>query len=369
MPISRLIVWTAAAGAFLAITLGCTAKFAPHLFFKVPNIGFILYAITGGSPIPPYIVQGPFLEGSKGWLKKNDVVVSVGVKAGTTWMLYCSHQIRVKGDEEKHPFIDVMLNTPWPELIQTPGDDWEIQREKMNNTVLPDGSKVKDYWDHDDYPFRIFKSHEEPESFGDLIGGDKVKFLAMSRNGLDVVSSAVPFFDKHHDKFRQLWGNFPPSRTGSIQEEATTRLKQMLPGGLFSSWYFDYVNAWWKARNEKNVLLLHFSDAKKDLEGTVKKMARFYGVQLNGKQLKTVVEKCGFPHMKKQTHLMNYQLPLNPNFNATIMTNGAMTRKGTIGDGNAVFTTEERKEWLKAEEETFGDDPAKLRWAREGGEF
>lgn len=27
----------------------------------------------------------------------------------------------------------------------------------------------------------------------------------------------------------------------------------------------------------------------------------------------------------------------------------------------------DRKAWAKAEEEMFGDDPKKLRWAREGG--
>ena len=36
--------------ACFAIAIGSIAKFAPYLFFKVPNIGFILYAITGGSP-------------------------------------------------------------------------------------------------------------------------------------------------------------------------------------------------------------------------------------------------------------------------------------------------------------------------------
>lgn len=253
--------------ACFAIAIGSTAKFAPHLFFKVPNIGFILYAITGGSPIPPYISKEPFSQENRGWLKQNDVIVSTGVKSGTTWMLYCSHQIRVKGDEEKYPFRDVTFSTPWPGLIQVPGHSWKDTSEKMNSTVLNDGTKFKDYWDNEGYPFRVFKSHDVPEAFGDLIGGDKVKFLAMSRNGLDVVASMTPFFDAHSDEFRRVWGNFPPPAGGSMRDEAAARIKQMIPGGMFYDLYFSYVHKWWKVRNEKNVLLLHYSDAKKDLKG------------------------------------------------------------------------------------------------------
>jgi hypothetical protein len=29
----------------------------------------------------------------------------------------------------------------------------------------------------------------------------------------------------------------------------------------------------------------------------------------------------------------------------------------------------DREQWRKAEEEVFGDDPEKLKWAREGGKF
>ena len=76
------------------------------------------------------------------------------------------------------------------------------------------------------------------------------------------------------------------------------------------------------------------------LIGTVKKIAEFYGVELNPKEHKTVVEKCGFQYMKEHTHLFNYQLPLNRKFNGRIMENGAMTRKGIVGDGKVTFTEE-----------------------------
>jgi hypothetical protein len=51
--------------------------------------------MTGGA-LPPFMDNVPFQEGNQEWLKDGDVIVSTGAKAGTTWMLFCSHQIRVK---------------------------------------------------------------------------------------------------------------------------------------------------------------------------------------------------------------------------------------------------------------------------------
>lgn len=287
-------------------------------------------------------------------------------------MLFCAHQIRVRGDDEKYPFKDIMYNTPWFEFVSKPGESWEERRELWNTTILTDKTLLKDEWDHPDYPFRIFKSHGTPEIFGDLIGGNSkkdVKFLAMARNGLDQVASAAPFFDRHSNEFRRIWGGFPPADGGAGTNKhkvASERLQQMLPGNLFGDWHFNYVNKWWKVKNEKNVLLLHFSDAKKDLKGTVSKLADFYGVKLNITEKKKVVEKCSFKYMKENTHLFNYKIPLNPSYKGTIMQNGAMTRNGKIGDGKILFKEEEKALWSDTEEKEFGDDPEKLHWARHG---
>ena len=75
--------------ALIALVVGIVGKIAPHLFFKIPNVGFILWAITGHS-LPPYISFDMYEEGRTDWLKQNDVIVSVGVKAGPR---RCDHWI------------------------------------------------------------------------------------------------------------------------------------------------------------------------------------------------------------------------------------------------------------------------------------
>jgi hypothetical protein len=73
----------------------------------------------------------------------------------------------------------------------------------------------------------------------------------------------------------------------------------------------------------------------------VKRIAKFYGVKLNAKEHKEVVHKCGFSHMKQNTDMFNYKLPLNYGYgDSSIMNSGSMTRKGINGDGKATFTDE-----------------------------
>ena len=123
-------------------------------------------------------------------------------------MLYCTHQIRTKGtDVNDELFVDVSISTPWPDLRQSRTGTWAEQKERYNTTILADGRKMKDVWDHPSYPFRIFKSHYSPKVLPvGREGGNKIKYMAMVRNGLDMAASFTNFYSAHTPEFRSLWG-------------------------------------------------------------------------------------------------------------------------------------------------------------------
>ena len=193
--IKRIAIHLAVVLAAVAAGVGLIGKFKPELFLKVPNVGFILWAITG-HPVPPYVVHDAWDPNiMKSWIRGKDVVVATGPKSGTTWMLYCSHQIRVKGSEEFN-FTDVSYSTPWMDLIQKPGLTWKDQLPLMESAVIPeaDNRPLKEFYDNAAYPFRIFKSHYTPLEAGGVLPVRQfpnVKFVAMARNGMDVVASLV----------------------------------------------------------------------------------------------------------------------------------------------------------------------------------
>jgi len=347
-------------------------KVAPEWFLKM-NGGFILWAMTG-NPMPPYFSPEAWLgDESDSWTKEGDVIVSTGPKSGTNWMLYLVHQIRTRGNDEKFPFVDANLSTIWPDLIQTPGDSWSDQKPRYSTVTLPeyDDKPLKDLWDHPKYPFRIFKSHFSPLETGGVIPIKKlaernVKVLAMSRNGLDVVASIIPFFANHSEEFRKMWGGFPEKSSGDLSKDAETNMKNMLPGGLLGHLYFKYVKEWWSLKDEPNVLLLHYADVKKDLSSNVTKVAKFVGVQLTSEEHAKVVKKCSFAYMKERASEFDYLLPLNTNTYCTIMKTGTLINKGTNGAGKVTFTEKQQATWKEAEEKEFGGQPGLLEWARNG---
>ena len=123
-------------------------------------------------------------------------------------MLYCTHQIRTRGtDTDDHLYPDVSISTPWPDLRQSRTGSWSEQKDRYNTTILSDGRKMKDVWDHPSYPFRIFKSHYGPPELPvRKKGGKRIKYIAMVRNGIDVAASYTQFFSAQTKEFRSLWG-------------------------------------------------------------------------------------------------------------------------------------------------------------------
>jgi hypothetical protein len=369
-----LLTMVAALVAVFAVSIGVVGNVAPHLFMSIPDFGFVLWAMTGNE-MPPYFSPDAWEESEmKTWIQDGDVVIATGSQSGTTWMLYCGHQIRVKGSDD-FEYGDISWSTPWPDFIHTPGSSWSEQKPLMESTMLTEiGKTWGEMWNNPAFPFRVFKSHYTPATLP-IKQFPKVKFLAMARNGLDVVASMVPFFDSHTQQFRDVWGGFPPKGSGNVTADAETRMDQMMPGNLLGTLYFDYVKDWWPYRNEPNVLLLHYADAKKDLAGLVTKLAAFYGVDLTEDEHATVVKKCGMEHMKANKGSFSYALPLHPDFVGKRMTkSGVLTRKGVNGQGKegvngqgkVIFTAEQKERWAEMEAEQFTEDGL-ISWARAGG--
>jgi hypothetical protein len=366
------------AALFLAILLGLIGRLAPTLLLRIPTYGWIFWMATG-NPVPPYLVLDAWKgDEHRSWLRDGDLVVAAGGKSGTTWMLYCAHQIRVKGSDDVE-YGDISLSSPWPELIQRPGATWEQHKAELNTTITrclgysfrSCNMPLRLYWDKP-YTFRVWKSHATPRATGGVLPvreRPKVRFLAMARNGLDVVASLVPFFNQHTEEFRTMWGGFPPASSGDPAKDAATRLDDLLPGGMMADAYWKYVKQWWPMRDEPNVLLLHYSDVKRDLAGAVSRIASWLGVELTDDERAKVVEKCGITHMKAHPERFVYELPLNPEYGSPgingVMHPGSMTRKGVDGDGRVTFSAEQAARWAAAEETEFAD--AELReWARRG---
>mmetsp|Transcript_11687 Transcript_11687/g.17902 ORF Transcript_11687/g.17902 Transcript_11687/m.17902 type:complete len:378 (+) Transcript_11687:80-1213(+) len=364
----------------LAVLIGSIGKFAPHLFFDLPFPLSVILWVTTGHSMPMYFTPDAWKEDEiDSWMKDGDLVVATGVKSGTTFMLYCTHQIRTKGtDLDDELFPDVSLATPWPDLMQSRTSTWAEQKDRYNDTVLSDGRHWGEYWNNPAFPFRIFKSHYAPPELPvRKKGGKKIKYLAMARNGIDVAASMTNFYSAHTDEFRKLWGGFPPNIPGEdhAADEPPAAVKDMLPTGPMAEVYFGYVKKWWEYRNDPNVLLMHYTDVRKDLKGHVSKIAKFLDVDLNENELDIVTKRCSIEHMKTLPDKFGYKMPLNRDKGLwdaekdIIVKTGAMVNTGQVGKGKAKFHPKVVEQWKQAEEDMFGHNPEMLNWARNGGKY
>eukprot|EP00938_MAST-03A_sp_MAST-3A-sp1_P003678 g3678.t1 len=332
--LSKFVSVSVLAIAIIAIVV----RINPEIVLKLPN-GFIFYAIMGHTPPPYFDMSAWQSDEMKTWIRSGDVVVSVNAKSGTNWLLYMTHLIRVKGEIEKYPFTDIMLNTPWPSIVHEPGQTWVEVKEAMFS------NEIQQYWNHKDYPFRVFKAHEMPETYSKDIPGATLpiksrrdlKFIAATRNPLDQMRSFYPFFASHKAEFRRLWGDFPP-----VYDNKDQMMSDFLEGP-FGVFLTDYNVAWYEARDEPNVHLVRFEELKEDHRGSIVDLAKFLDVELDDEQIDRIAFLSSFKEMKKIAHKFDYVLFANKeNPKRTVMESGKLIRSGKTGEGHSFFTEEEK---------------------------
>lgn len=234
--------------------------------------------------MPPYFQPSVWSEeNSKRFLTDGDVVVASGGKAGTIWLLTIMHLLRSKGDDSYSSISDTvgaveMLQYPG----QTPAQSIEVQLNKKRDNP----SMRPWYW----------WGHSSPTGPG-VVGLDPkanpgIKYVCIARNGKEVIRSIYPFINSHGQEFKKMWGGFPPKLSGP--EEAFKMFAIDMP-----QFFFEYTRDWWRFRNEKNVLLLHFSDLKQDLNASVRKLAKFLELDVPENAMKLVLQKASFEYMKE----------------------------------------------------------------------
>merc|ERR1719453_2107839 len=164
-----------------------------------------------------------------------------------------------------------------------------------------------------------------------------------------------------------MWGGFPPNYPSK-----KAMLQDLLPGGPLGHLWFGYIRAWWAAKDEPNVLLLHYNDLKQDLTGGIKQIADFVGVKLNDKEFSAVEEKCGFAWMKEHNDKFSYKVWNSPQQPLEVMVGGSIIHKGVSGRGKGFIDDNEEmsRMWEEAVSGYFdlqnADDATMLKWAMEG---
>jgi hypothetical protein len=184
----------------------------------------------------------------------------------------------------------------------------------------------------------------------------------MVRNGKEVVKSLLPFINGHCDKFKKMWGGFPPQMGGP--EDALKLVVDDMP-----DFYFGHLLAWWKRKDLPNVLLLHYRTLRQDPANTIAQIAAFLEIELTPQLLAQVLHKSSLQYMThpsrttKYTSLVGYP---NDRFSITEEHGHIRPGGGQVDKGEGFLTEEMTRKWEAAIQKQFGHDPALMDFANSG---
>jgi hypothetical protein len=239
----------------------------------------------------------------------NDVVITTTPKAGTSWMQQICHQLRSHGDMD---FEEISAVVPWLELAHDQGQDL----------------KAVQFGEQDGMP-RFFKTHAWANHCPKFR-----KAIVVLRSPEDVLVSFYHFFE---DWFFE---------SGTVSMDAFAEefwLARDIPTSkMQNASYFVHLISWYKRREEKGVLIVFFEDLINDLQGQVKRIAKFLStsdISLDdGMTVQTAVRCSSFEFMKSHESQFDEHLSkLARNEACGMEKTAGMTRskltKGKVGSG------------------------------------
>ena len=284
---------------------------------------------------------------SRHWDKVNfrddDIVVCTALKTGTTWMLRILSLIIHQ---------DLSVNS---EVMKTPWPDYRFMAS------VDDAMAEMDSIEHR----RFIKCHVPLDG---IPYDPKVKYIHVARELHDAFFSLQNHWqilteenlaskDKHSDK------PFPRfEKAGDVHQRWHDWLtKASFPwekdGYPFWS-MFSYSESFWPYRNLPNVLLVHFTDLLNDLEGQMRRVARFIGEDVPEDLWPNLADAATFESMKKDLKV------LQPKFDKMFKGGGDAFMDKSDGIWKDILTTEEDTAVYEARASQL--DPELRRWIENG---
>lgn len=263
-------------------------------------------------------------------VRSDDTFVVTWPKNGTTWtqeLVWC-----VQNDADIQTAKKLPLNARAPYL------DFVFLADAMKSEDRPQHLSPSKLWQQMDemQSPRIIKSHLTFDLLPvELI--HKNKAVICLRNPKDTVVSYY-----HHEKLIKFHG---------YEGDFATYFDLFMDDLVVYGSYWRWVLEAWAQRDHPNVCMLFYEDMKRDLAGSIRKVAKFLGKELTDIQVENLVGHLSFKSMKD-----------NPSTNMEAMRGMAFTgpkgsfiRKGEVGDWKNHFTDEMDARMNQAIEKHFKD--------------
>ena len=263
--------------------------------------------------------------------RSDDVFVCTPSKCGTTWMQTIVANLLWPDGGVPGPIFAIC---PWIEAKFIPA-------EAMHQALRSQAHR------------RSMKSHSPADA---IPWFPQAKYITVARDGRDAFMS----WCNHVQRMKNV-----DALNARAAEEGLAPLAKFDGDyrAFFNEWlaennFFDVVASYWARRGQPNLLFSHFNDMKSDLEGEVRRVAAFLGVQIPSSKWPAVIERCTFEAMRS---VDEEQSGLSEMFEGGIQ---GFIFKGTNGRWRDVLTDDDVAAYHRRVAEALPPDAA--RWI-EGG--
>ena len=260
--------------------------------------------------------------------RDDDIIIASYAKSGTTWTQQIVAQLLFQGAENL-PVADM---SPWIDLRIPPAH------------IKLGGIEAQEHR-------RFVKTHLPVDA---LVFSPKAKYIYIARDGRDVVWSLFNHHSRANEKWYDALNNSPglvgepmPKPVDSVVDYYNTWLeKDGYP--FWSQW--ENVRSWWANRELPNVMLIHFSNLKADLPGSMRSIAEFLEIDYDAAKWDDMVYHCTFDYMKSNSELT---APLNGMFWDDGAT--AFIHKGVNGRWREMLSEEQADAYVRKAQEELGE--------------
>jgi hypothetical protein len=234
--------------------------------------------------------------------RPSDIYVASFMRSGTTWVQMIIYQLTTDGEMNFESMSDV---SPWFEQSLR-------QEEFLNHLPAP----------------RIFKTHVPYKLVRKKWQG---KFIYVYRNGMDTAVSQY----YHYKNLGNPSLTFEASFANSFLNKNNSSL---VP-------WFKHVADWLKNKKNLDILYVSYEELSNDLEGTIRKIIKFFNLDVKESQFPRILERCSFKFMK--SHEDKFDNLAEEKKRQKQMQLNQFFRKGKTNEGEKYFNRELKKIYLE----------------------
>jgi aryl sulfotransferase len=297
---------------------------------------------------PTRIYQNHHLESTR-WdryaPREGDVVISTSYKAGTTWMQTIVANLVFPDGDLPGGVTEI---SPWLDVRTRPGDEMFDRIEAQTHR-------------------RFLKTHLALDG---IPIHPQVQYVVVGRDARDVFMSLWNHYSNHTPEALSLL-NDTPGRVGDRFPACDGDIRKLWRNWITRGWFdwecdgwpywshLHHAQTWWDRRQLPNILFVHYNDLLADLDGEVRRVASWLGIDVPEEKWPRIVDAATFDTMKRNADKIVPDAEM-------LWKGGGRTfiNKGTNGRWRDVLTAEDLALYPKAVERTLSPDCA--RWLEAG---